>query len=155
MNFESIALPHWYLTPVVNFGEVLRAQLAKSTLLTSSLVPLVSFQIFKVSSDAKERVGCGKQQEATYLSIPSKTTARVPEFAVEDLPLSRTVALVPEFAAKDLSLGSEPWKRIHALEIMAQPVVLVNKLCYDRGSVWPTLRQACCALNVIFEFATW
>ena len=32
--------------PVVNFGEVRRAQLAKSTLLTSSLVPLGSFQIF-------------------------------------------------------------------------------------------------------------
>ena len=31
---------------VVNFGEVRRAQLVKSTLLTSSLVPLGSFQIF-------------------------------------------------------------------------------------------------------------
>ena len=30
----------------VNFGEVRRAQLAKSTLLTSTLVPLGSFQIF-------------------------------------------------------------------------------------------------------------
>ena len=30
---------------VVNFGEVQRAQLAKSTLLTSPLVPLGSFQI--------------------------------------------------------------------------------------------------------------
>ena len=36
---------NWYLTPVVNFGEVRRAQLAKSTLLTSSLVPLGSFRI--------------------------------------------------------------------------------------------------------------
>ena len=34
------------LTPVVNFGEVRRAQLAKSTLLTSTPVPLESFQIF-------------------------------------------------------------------------------------------------------------
>ena len=34
------------LTPMVNFGEVRRAQLAKSTLFTSSLVPLGSFQIF-------------------------------------------------------------------------------------------------------------
>ena len=34
------------LTSVVNFGEVRRAQLAKSTLLTFSLVPLGSFQIF-------------------------------------------------------------------------------------------------------------
>ena len=34
---------NWHLTPVVNFGEVRWAQLAKSTLLTSSLVPLGSF----------------------------------------------------------------------------------------------------------------
>ena len=32
--------------PVVNFGEVQRALLAKSTLLTSALGPLGSFQIF-------------------------------------------------------------------------------------------------------------
>ena len=37
---------NWYLTPVVKFGEVLRAKLAKSTFLTSSLVPLESFQTF-------------------------------------------------------------------------------------------------------------
>ena len=48
--------------PVVNFSEVRRAQLDKSTLLTSSLVPLGSF---KVCSDAKERVGYGKQRDAT------------------------------------------------------------------------------------------
>ena len=42
--------------------EVWRAQLAKSTLLTSTLVPLGSFT---VCSDAKERVGCRKQREAT------------------------------------------------------------------------------------------
>ena len=40
----------------------------------------------------------------SHLSIPSKTAAWVPEFAV-DLPLSRTAALVSEFAVKDLSLG--------------------------------------------------
>ena len=37
---------NWYLTPVVNFGEVRRSKLAKSTLLTSTLVFLGSFQIF-------------------------------------------------------------------------------------------------------------
>ena len=37
---------NWYLTPLVNFDEIRWAQLAKSTLLTSSLVPLGSFQIF-------------------------------------------------------------------------------------------------------------
>ena len=34
------------LTPVVNFGEVQRAQLANFTLLTSTLMPLGYFQIF-------------------------------------------------------------------------------------------------------------
>ena len=51
-----------YGTDIYRSGEVRRAQLAKSTLLTSMLVPLGSF---KVCSDAKERVGCGKQREAT------------------------------------------------------------------------------------------
>ena len=53
------------LTPVVNFGEVRRAQLAKPTLLTCKLGPLGSFRSFKVCSDVKERVGRGKQREAT------------------------------------------------------------------------------------------
>ena len=39
-----------------------------------------------------------------YQFIPSKTTALVPEFAVEDLPLDRTATLVPEFAVEDLPL---------------------------------------------------
>ena len=37
---------NWYLTPVVNFGDVRLGRLAKSTLLISSLVLLGSFQIF-------------------------------------------------------------------------------------------------------------
>ena len=44
--------PWWnWLIPVVNFAEVLRAKLAKSSLLPSTLGPLGSF---KVCSDAKE-----------------------------------------------------------------------------------------------------
>ena len=42
----SKSLMELIFTPLVNFGEVRRAQLAKSTLLTSSLVPLGSSQIF-------------------------------------------------------------------------------------------------------------
>ena len=40
-----------------------------------------------------------------YIYIPSKSATRVPEFAMEDLPLGRIAALVPEFAVKDLPLG--------------------------------------------------
>ena len=42
---DLVKKPWWdcCLTPVVNLGEVRRAQLAKSTLLTSSLVPLGYF----------------------------------------------------------------------------------------------------------------
>ena len=68
----------------MNFGEVRRAQLAKSTLLTSTLVPLGSF---KVCSDAKEREWVRKATVSyRNYSVPGKTAALVPEFAVEDLP---------------------------------------------------------------------
>ena len=46
---------------------------------------------FVQTSDAKERVGCGKQREA--------------EFEMEDLPFGRIAALLPVFAVKDLRLG--------------------------------------------------
>ena len=48
--------------------------------------------------------GAESNRKLPHLSIPSKTAARVPEFTVEDLPLSRTAASVSEFAVKDLSL---------------------------------------------------
>ena len=75
-----------FLTPVINFIKVWRAQLAKSTFLTSTFVPL---GFFKICSDAKERVGLQKAMGIYYTySIPGKTAALVPEFAVEDLPLT-------------------------------------------------------------------
>ena len=40
-----------------------------------------------------------------HLFIPSKSGTLVPEFEVEDLPMSRTAALVLEFAVKDPPLG--------------------------------------------------
>ena len=51
---------------MVNFGEVWRAQLAKSTLLISSLVSLGSF---KVCSDARERVQKATGSYRIYLSL--------------------------------------------------------------------------------------
>ena len=91
---------------VVNFGEFRRAQLAKSTLLASSLVSLRSFQICMVSSDAKERKervwGVESNRKLPHIFVSSKTVTLVPEFGVEDLPLSRTAALVPKFAVENL-----------------------------------------------------
>ena len=49
--------------------------------------------------------GAESNGKLPHLSIPSKTAAWVPEFAVEDLPLSRTAALVSEFAVKHLPMG--------------------------------------------------
>ena len=44
----------------------------------------------------------------SHISVPSKIAILVPEFAVENLPLSRTAVLVPEFAVKNLPLGRLP-----------------------------------------------
>ena len=78
---------NWYLTLVVNFSEVWRAQLVIPTVLTSTLVPWDLFRSFKVYSDTKERVGCWKQWKLLHLFIPGETAVLAPEFAVEDLPL--------------------------------------------------------------------
>ena len=53
----------------------------------------------------KREWGAESNGKQPHLSIPNETAAWVPEFAVEDLPLTRTEALVPEFAVKDLPLG--------------------------------------------------
>ena len=53
------------LTPVINFGEVRRAQLAKSTLLNSMLMPLGFSDLLRSVQMLKRERGCGKQQEAT------------------------------------------------------------------------------------------
>ena len=102
---------NWYLTPVVNFGKVRRAQLEKSTLLTSSLVPLGSFQIFEGLSDAKEsgvRKVMGSYRtysslvklQPKFLSLQWKTCLWAElqpwclSFAVNDLPLGRTLMMM-------------------------------------------------------------
>ena len=54
----------------------------------------------------KREWGAESNGKIPHLSIPSETAAWVPEFTVEDLPLSRTAALVSKFAVKDLHLGS-------------------------------------------------
>ena len=70
----------WYLTLVVNLGEIWMAQLAKSTLLTSTLVHLALFI-------AKEREWWAESNEKLpHLFILGETATLVPEFAVENLP---------------------------------------------------------------------
>ena len=99
----------WYLTPVVNFGEVRRASYPNPLSSPPRRSPWDLFRSFKVCWDAKERVGAVSNGKLPHLSIHSKTAAWVPEFAVEDLPLSRTAVLVPEFAVKDLTLDRILW----------------------------------------------
>ena len=60
-----IELISYNLTPVMYFGKIRRAQLAKSSLHTSTLVTQDLFRSFKVCSDAKERVVCGKERVDT------------------------------------------------------------------------------------------
>ena len=76
--------------------EVRRAQLAKSTLLTSILVRFRSFKSVQMLKREREREKEREREREsgvrkatgsyrTY-SIPGKTAALVPEFTVEDLP---------------------------------------------------------------------
>ena len=66
-------------------GEVWRAQLVKSTHLTSRLVSLESFLSLRSVQDAKySGVQKGMGSYRTY-SISGKTAGFIPEFAVEEL----------------------------------------------------------------------
>ena len=87
---------NWYITSVVNFGEVRRAQLAKSTILTSMFVPLGSFRSFQM---LKREWGVESNGKLPHLFIPGKTAALVPEFEVEDLP---SAELQPRFLCLQL-----------------------------------------------------
>ena len=94
----------------MNFGEVRRAQLVKSTLLPPRWWPWNLFRSFKVCSLLKKEWGAGSNWKLPHLLIPSKTATLVPKFAVEDLPLVRTATLVSEFAVKeDLPLARTLW----------------------------------------------
>ena len=64
----------------------------------------------------KREWGTETNGKLPHLSIPSNTAVWVPEFAVEDLPLSRNAALVPEFAVKDY-----PWAEYSLDDIMLFP----------------------------------
>ena len=81
---------------MVDFGEVRRAQLAKSTLLVGA--PGIFSDLLRFVQMLKREWGAESNGKLPQLFIPSKTATWVPEFAMEDLPLGRIAALVPEFA---------------------------------------------------------
>ena len=89
----------------MNFGEVRRAQLAKSTLVTSLVPPGIFSDLLRLVQILKREWGAESNGKLPHLFIPSKTATYVPEFAKEDLPMGRIAALVPEFAVKDLPLA--------------------------------------------------
>ena len=53
----------------------------------------------------KREWGAESNWKVLHLFIPSKTATLIPEYAVEDLPLSKTATLVPAFVMKDFPLG--------------------------------------------------
>ena len=72
----------------------------------------------------KREWGAESNGRIPHLFIPSKNGTKVPEFAVEDLPLGRIAALVPAFAVKDLLLG----------KTLMMMMIIVNKIKVDKVS---------------------
>ena len=75
---------------MVNFGEILRAQLAKSTPHLQAGAPGISSDLLRSVQMLKREWGVESNGRLLHLFIPSKTGTLVPEFAVKDLPLGRT-----------------------------------------------------------------
>ena len=70
----------------MNFGEVRRAQLAKSTFVNSTLVPPGNFSdILRSVQMLKRKRGPKSNVKLPHLFIPSKTVTLVSKFAVEDV----------------------------------------------------------------------
>ena len=88
---------------MVNSGEVRVSQIHSLHLHIGSL-GIFSDLLCSVQM-LKREWGEESNGKLPHLFIPSKTATLVPEFTVEDLPLSKTAALVPEFPVKDLPLG--------------------------------------------------
>ena len=62
--------------------------------------PGIFAELLRYVQMLKREWGAESNGKLPHLYIPCKTATLVPDFAVEDLPLSRTAALVPEFALK-------------------------------------------------------
>ena len=76
-----------YWTHVVNFGEILRTQLAKSTFPHLNVGAPGMFSDLLRSVQILKREWCAESNgKLPHLFIPGKTVTLVPEFAVVDLP---------------------------------------------------------------------
>ena len=117
MHYFSSLLYVVNLTPVVNFGEVRRAQLEKihSPHLYDG-APGIFSHLLRYVQMLKREWGAESNGKLPHLFIPVKTATLVQVFtvkdlpfdrtfddnAVEDLPLSRTATLVQVFTVQDL-----------------------------------------------------
>ena len=107
-----------YLTHMVNFGDVRRAQFSHiHSLRLHAGVPGIFSNLLRFVQMLKREWGTVNNGKLPHLFIPSKIATLVPKFAVEDLPLDRTAALVPELAVKDLPLGRTLWLYIYIYNI--------------------------------------
>ena len=94
------------LTPMVNFDEVRRAQLAQihSPHLQAG-APGIFSDLLRSVQKLKRGWDAESKGKLPHSSISSKIAVLALEFAVEDMPLSKTATLVLEFVVKDLPLG--------------------------------------------------
>ena len=70
---------------MVNFGEVRKAQLAKSSLLQVG-APGIFSDLLRSFQMLQRKWGAESNGKLPHLLFSGKTTALVPEFSVEDLP---------------------------------------------------------------------
>ena len=98
----SKTLMELIFNPCCEFLRSPKAQLAKSSLLTS---PVIFSDLLRSVQMLKREWGAESNVKLPHLLIPSKAATLVLEFELEDLSLGRIVVLVAEFSVKDLPLG--------------------------------------------------
>ena len=118
---------NWYLTPVVNFGEVRRSQLASPP----HWGPWEFSELLRSVQMLKREWGAESKGKIPHLFIPSKIETLVPEFAVEDLSLGRTAALVLSLQWKTCPWGEQSdddriWKDPRGTNVEVRRMDLAN-----------------------------
>ena len=90
---------------MVNFGEIRRAQLGKSTSHLHVGAPGIFSDLLRSVQMLKREWGAEGDGKLPHLFVPSKIADLVPEFAVEDSAFGRTAALVPALCSEGSALG--------------------------------------------------